>query len=312
MKAVLTLVVAGAVALGTLAAPAAAAPAPTTATTQCLANRTPAETTTHWVPGSTWAAPSPLDLRPGDVVSVTAVGQVGTGGWSGVHGPAGKPDLTWGGSWPVQGGRQYGLYGKLRESGRRFFVGDGTGCLIPERLPVVRVGERIDFGINDENPGDNVGGYTVSVKVYRNLLSDSGFEDQPHRGVSAPWGVEGPDGKGIDIGLGLANTGRSNAFIRTDSRNWNAVTQQVTLKPFTQYRMRVFLRTTADFPTGYFGARGTTTWLTERPFGRTDGYTEYSLDFSTGENPVVTAFLGYVAHGRDAFVQFDDWSIFVL
>ncbi|WP_433266337.1 hypothetical protein ACQPZF_40590 [Actinosynnema sp. CS-041913] len=309
MKRVLLLLLAAcAMAVG-VATPAAAVPAPTTPTSQCLNNQPPAETVTHWVPGWTWAWPSPIELRPGDVLSVSAVGEVGTGGWSGVHGPAGKPDLTWGGNWPVQGGRQYGLYGKLRSSGQRFFVGDATGCLIPERLPVRTVGERIDFGINDENPGDNVGGYTVTVKVYRNFVSDGGFEAQPHRGVSAPWGVEGPDVKGVDIRLGFANTGQNNAFIRTGSRNWNAVTQQIALKPHTAYRMRVFLRTSAAFPTGYFGVRGASPWLTERPFGVINHYDELSIDFRTGDNPNVTAFLGYQAPGHDSWVQFDDWSI---
>ncbi|MFI6006754.1 hypothetical protein ACIA98_41530 [Streptomyces sp. NPDC051366] len=88
-------------------------------------------------------------------------------------------------------------------------------------------------------------------------VGDSGFEQQNSRAISALWTGEGPDYKGIDIDLGYHKTGRKNAFIRTSSRNWNAITQKVTVKPQTVYYLEGWVRTSGNYTTGYFGARGT-------------------------------------------------------
>ncbi|WP_434452293.1 hypothetical protein [Lentzea sp. E54] len=296
-------------AAGVQSAPAAgAAPAPMTPWSRCGAGQAPTFTATKWVPGSAYLTAAPLALEPGDVIHVSATGTINTGGWSGSHGPAGENTITWGGNWPHQGGRIYSLYGKFRSNNTRFLAAN-TGCLDPATYYSTGA-DHVDLGINDENLSDNTGGFTVTMRVYRNLVKDGGFERQPHRGISSPWYAEGPDYKGVDIRLGYANSGGNNAFIRTGSRNWNAVTQYVPLRPYASYRMRVFLRTSPVFGAGYLGVRGAANGLVERPYGVVNGYQEHTIDFATGANGGVTVFLGYWAPGTDSWVQMDDFAVY--
>ena len=305
---VLVLTMLGLAAGVTITPAAGAAPAPMTPWSRCGAGQAPTYTATTWVHGSTYLTAAPIALEPGDVIHVSATGTINTGGWSGSHGPAGNSTITWGGNWPHQGGRAYSLYGRFASNGHKFLAAN-TGCLDPATY-YSNNADRIDLGINDENLGDNTGGFTVIMRVYRNLVTDGGFERQPYRSVSSPWNVEGPDHKGIDIRLGYANSGANNAFIRTGSHNWNAITQNVSLRPYTWYRMRVFLRTSSVFGAGYLGVRGAANGLAERPFGVVNGYQEHTIDFSTGANGTVTPFLGYWAPGTDSWVQMDDFAIY--
>ncbi|SDL66043.1 hypothetical protein SAMN04488074_112200 [Lentzea albidocapillata subsp. violacea] len=294
-------------AAGVQSAPAAA-PAPMTPWSRCQNGQPATYTATKWVHGSTYLTAAPLALQAGDVIHLSATGTINTGGWSGSHGPAGSNTITWGGNWPHQGGRAYSLYGRFAGNGVKFLAAN-TGCMDPAGYHSGG-NDRIDLGINDENLSDNTGGFTVTMRVYRNLVQDGGFERQPNRGVSAPWHAEGPDHKGVDIRLGYANSGGNNAFIRTGSRNWNAVTQYVPLRPHASYRMRVFLRTSPVFGAGYLGVRGASTGLVERPYGVVNGYQEHTIDFTTGANGAVTVFLGYWAPGSDSWVQMDDFAIY--
>jgi hypothetical protein len=139
-------------------------------------------------------------------------------------------------------------------------------------------------------------------------VRDSGFENQTTTTISAPWVGEGPDFKGIDRGTGLANSGANNAFIRTSTRNWNAVTQHVAVQPYTTYRLQAWLRTSSQFPTGYLGVRGgtSTTVVAQTPFGVTGGYRLVSVEFLSYWRTDVTVFVGYQAPGVDSWVQIDD------
>ncbi|MFI9243876.1 G1 family glutamic endopeptidase [Streptomyces sp. NPDC053086] len=142
------------------------------------------------------------------------------------------------------------------------------------------------------------------------VISDPGFEAQPHQAISAPWSAEGPGFKGIDIWRGYQKTGDKNAFIRTSSRNWNAITQRVPVHANTNYVLDGWVRTSGNYTTGYFGARtqnGKT--LVQENYGivRTPGAYQYvHVAFNSGVNTSITVFIGYVAPGTDSWVQIDD------
>ncbi|WP_279581137.1 hypothetical protein [Fodinicola feengrottensis] len=90
---------------------------------------------------------------------------------------------------------------------------------------------------------------------YGGAVTDPGFEKQPTSTVSAPWTVEGPDQHGIDRG-GQQHSGTNNAWIRTSSKNWNAVTQVVPVKPNTSYRLTGWIRDTANVSAAAISAYG--------------------------------------------------------
>lgn len=142
------------------------------------------------------------------------------------------------------------------------------------------------------------------------LISDPGFEEQIHQKISAPWSGEGPDFKGIDRWRGYQKTGDMNAFIRTSSRNWNAITQRVAVQANTNYVLDGWVRTSGNFTTGYFGARTQTgKTLVQENYGkvRTPGAYQYvHVAFNSGGNTSITVFIGYVAPGADSWVQIDD------
>jgi hypothetical protein len=270
------------------------------------------------VPGNTGSLLVPLpDLEPGDVLRVTAPsGVISTGGWSGSHGPDGNlndPAPT-GSSWPVPGLDKYSLFGRWGRNGYTFRAGSDSGCV--DYTTAYGTGpDTLYLGVNDENLSDNTGAFNVNVRVWRNpsVLGDGGFEQQTSRTISAPWTTEGPDYKGIDIGLNLAHFGTNNAFIRTSSGNWNALTQRVNVRPYASYRLQGWIRTSGNFNGGYFGVRpGTsTTPMAETRYGSFTlaGYQQLSVDVYTGPNTSLTVFAGYWAPGYDSWVQIDDIAL---
>jgi hypothetical protein len=271
------------------------------------------------VPGNTRLQLVPLpDLEPGDVLRVTAFGTISTGGWSGSHGPDGNlNDPAPGGLgslWPAPGLNKYSLYGTWGRNGFIFKAGSDSGCV--DYTTQFGTGpDTVFLGVNDENLSDNTGSFNVNVRVWRNpsVLRDGGFEQQASRTVSAPWTTEGPDFKGIDIGLNLSHTGRNNAFIRTPSTNWNALTQRVSVTAFTPYRMQGWVRTSGNFNAGFFGVRpgNSNTPMAETRYGSFTlaGYQQLTVDFNTGPNTSLTAFVGYWAPGYDSWIQIDDLAV---
>jgi hypothetical protein len=144
-----------------------------------------------------------------------------------------------------------------------------------------------------------------------NYLGDGGFEHQPARTISTPWYGEGPDFKGIDINLNLARRGTNNAFIRTSSRNWNALAQRASVPSNTTYRVTAWVRSSANLPVGYIGARSAdgTQVLGQTPFWVSNpgwAYQRITADFNTGANTSIIVFVGYQAPGADSWIQIDD------
>lgn len=140
---------------------------------------------------------------------------------------------------------------------------------------------------------------------------DGGFEEQSHRGVSAPWGVEGPDAKGVDIALGYQHTGAKNGFIWSNSRSWNALVQPIPVALQRNYVLRGWIRTSGTVTAGYFGIRSGGRPYAERPFSAAQHaqYRQIEIPFNSGPNSVMTVFAGYWAPGTDSWVQVDGISV---
>jgi hypothetical protein len=145
---------------------------------------------------------------------------------------------------------------------------------------------------------------------YGNAVTDPGFERQPTATVSAPWTVEGPDQHGIDRG-GQQHSGSNNAWIRTSTKNWNAVTQVVPVKANTAYRLTGWIRNSTTFPDGFFGVRGGTsgTVLAETHYAGLSAYTQLTVDFNSAGNTSMTIYAGYWATGTDSWIQVDDVNL---
>lgn len=149
------------------------------------------------------------------------------------------------------------------------------------------------------------------VAAAANLVSDPGFELQTSNTVSAPWMVEGPDGHGIDRGLGFSHTGSNEAWIRDSTSNWNAVTQWITVTPNTDYTLVGFVQNNFTNNLGYFGVRKAdgVTVLKETSFGTASGYTELSVNFNSGPNSAVMVYAGFWGQNVDYWLRIDDVSI---
>jgi hypothetical protein len=148
--------------------------------------------------------------------------------------------------------------------------------------------------------------FSVGLPVAR--PSDAGFEGQPAvGGIAVPWTGEGPDFKGIDRG-GLAHTGTNNAFIRTASGRWNAVTQLINVEANSTYRLRAWVRTSGNVTAGLVGARqpDTGTVLGMVGFTATAGYQQVTDTFNSGPNTTVRIFIGYASPLADSWIQIDD------
>ncbi|MCE6999093.1 hypothetical protein LZG04_30450 [Saccharothrix sp. S26] len=153
----------------------------------------------------------------------------------------------------------------------------------------------------------------VWVRRGPNLVADAGFEQQREFAVRPPWGSEGPDLKAIDLDRGFAKSGADNAFIRTSSRAWNAVTQFVPVTPHTTYRLHAWVRTSGNYTAGFFGVRPHNgTPFVETGFGAGTGYRLLTVTFDSGTAGGVTVFSGYWAPGVDSWMQVDDVTLAVL
>ena len=149
-----------------------------------------------------------------------------------------------------------------------------------------------------------------AANVNPNLVQDSGFENQTTTVISSPWQTEGADSKGIDRGLGFANSGSNNAYIRTATTDiWNCLKQTIAVTPNTNYRLTGYIKNSNNFTNkGYFGVRNPNgSVLKEFNFsGNRPNYSEVAVDFNSGANTSITVFGGFWSVGYDAWVQFDD------
>jgi hypothetical protein len=142
-------------------------------------------------------------------------------------------------------------------------------------------------------------------------VADPGFEGQPSDGVSRPWLTEGLDQKGIDRGMGLSHNGSNNAWIRTNSRNWNAIDQVVGISHARKYRLTAWIRSYGVLGTGYFGVRdlATNKPIAETSFGSSATYQKLTVAFDSAAYSNVRIFVGYWAPGSDSWIQIDDIAI---
>jgi hypothetical protein len=144
-------------------------------------------------------------------------------------------------------------------------------------------------------------------------IHDGGFEMQPTAGVSWPYDVEGSGAKGIDRQLGLSHGGENNAWINTtDSSEWNAITQALTVDPYTWYHLTGWVQTSSPFGAGYFGVRdGSGTIIDETSFGASTSYAQLSVWFYSGANTTARAYTGYwtPSGGVDTWMRIDDLSL---
>jgi hypothetical protein len=157
--------------------------------------------------------------------------------------------------------------------------------------------------------------FTFTARTFTafvDAVRDGGFETQRSALVSSPWAVEGTDAKGIDIGRGLAAGGANNAWIRTASRTWNAVTQPVPLRPNTRYFLRGSIRTSSNVNTAFFGVRlPSRSAPVELHLGPTAGgaYQQVQLTVDTGPDTSATVFGGFWGIGVDGWLQLDEVSL---
>ena len=155
--------------------------------------------------------------------------------------------------------------------------------------------------------------HAVIVPPVTNLIADYSFEQQNTNSISSPWMIEGIDEKGIDRGLGLANSGTNNAYIRTSAADtWNALAQTVAVEMNSSYKLTVYVRNSNNFTNkGYFGARAANgSILGEINFsGNLPDYTPIEVTFNTGSNTSIKVFCGYWSVGHDTWIQIDDFFL---
>jgi hypothetical protein len=143
-----------------------------------------------------------------------------------------------------------------------------------------------------------------------NLVVDPGFEASSS--LQNTWQIEGPDGHGVDSGIGFAHTGWNNAWIRASSFEWNALRQHVVVEPNKNYVLTAWVQTSDNFPaTGRFGVRtgNTSNVLAETPFEARPGYTKLSVEFFSDSLTSVEVFWGNWAQGVDSWMRLDDLAL---
>lgn len=147
-------------------------------------------------------------------------------------------------------------------------------------------------------------------------VGDGGFEYQASNTLAAPWYAEALTGGftgwvGVDVNQGWAHSGGNNAYIRTNTRDWNAVKQLVPVQPNTTYTLTGWFRTSSTFGTGYFGVRadGSAQPLQEVSFGGLGAWTEETVTVNSGLDDFLTVYAGYWAPGSDSWLQVDDIAL---
>jgi S-formylglutathione hydrolase FrmB len=130
-----------------------------------------------------------------------------------------------------------------------------------------------------------------------NPVVNGGFES----GL-APWVCSGQCG--LDT-AGLARTGTRNGWVRNTS-GWNDVHETIAVQANRTYTLTGWVRTSANNNAGYFGVRTAGGQVvSERPFGRLDGYTQLTVTFNSGANTSLVVYGGLWANG-DTWLQIDD------
>ena len=163
-----------------------------------------------------------------------------------------------------------------------------------------------------EFQGHKVTGTDPAPSFGPNLLSDPGFELQTTATLSVPWVADGGPVFGVDLNASRARTGQNNAFISTSGAGFNAIKQLVSVKPNTNYRLLMWIRTSDNIceTCGYYGVKTLQgAVVSEFTFVSVGGYTEIGVDFNSGDNAQVYTQIGYFGTNVPSFLQTDDWSL---
>jgi lysophospholipase L1-like esterase len=145
-----------------------------------------------------------------------------------------------------------------------------------------------------------------------NLILSSGFEDTFANPITAPWYTEttGTGSFGVDRGLGFAHGGADNGWIATSGTSWNALKQNVSVTPNTNYRLAAWIQNSGNFTGGYFGVKTTTgTVIEETHHGAAATYTHFTIDFNSGNRTTIAIHAGYWGPGVASWERVDDWSL---
>ncbi len=106
---------------------------------------------------------------------------------------------------------------------------------------------------------------------------------------------------------GLARTGTGNGWVRNNT-GWNDLHQTIAVSPNRTYTVTAWVRTSANNTDGYSrAAHARRPGARRAAFGRLDGYTQLTVNVSTGSNTSVVLFGGLWANG-DTWLQIDDVS----
>lgn len=130
--------------------------------------------------------------------------------------------------------------------------------------------------------------------------------------LTTPWYTEstGTDGSfGLDVGLSRAKSGANNAWIATSGSSWNAIKQQISVQPNTNYTPSVWVSNSGKFSRGYFGVKTTGgSSINEIRHGTASASPQLSVSFNFGpKNTVIHA--GYWGTGVATWGQIDDWTL---
>lgn len=142
---------------------------------------------------------------------------------------------------------------------------------------------------------------TTTAPAGANTVANAGFES----GLS-PWACSG--NCGVDTGTGLARTGTGNGWVRNSS-GWNDLHQTLSVQANRTYKVTAWIRTSSNNSNGYFGLRTASGQVVgEQRFYNLSGYTQVTVNVSSGSNTSLVVYAGLWANG-DTWFQVDDVSV---
>lgn len=128
-------------------------------------------------------------------------------------------------------------------------------------------------------------------------------------------------GAGLDYDRGFEHSGRGNGWVRATS-GWNAINNQINVKPNSNCRVSAWLRTSDTLTDGYisvipFNIDGTTGSVINElklvgvgaPNPQNKNYNLFSFDFNSGENDRLLFYVGLWGNGNDSWIQVDDVEV---
>ncbi len=144
-----------------------------------------------------------------------------------------------------------------------------------------------------------------------NLVSDGGFEFQLGPMLSGIWRSEGPDPKGITRYETRGHSGVNNAWLTSNTGEWNAIVQTVPVRTHTNYEFTTWVRSDLAGLSGRFGVRaaGGRSTLVAKPFAAGPEYTQLAVQFDSGEEAEIELYVGFAGDHSSRRLQIDDVSL---